>query len=189
MKEEFEKDLSRMFPKLYIVRTPDGSGFPLPSYPSRNHVGLQLLAAIPSTIKLEPQERVHIPTGFAVGVPNGLCGYVVSLPELVLETGLIVMDAPRLVNPEDRAPLFILIQNASRHQVVLRRGQPVAQLVIMPAYQISWNEVIPPSTEENEQTTNPSDILLDEHTVANPKSEHSKREVKPIRERFKVSDE
>ncbi len=178
-----------MFPRLHIVRTPDGTGFPLPSYPSRNHVGLQLLAAIPATIKLEPQERVHIPTGFAIGIPNGLCGFIVSLPELVLETGLIVMDAPKLVNPENRDPLFILIQNASRHQVVLRRGQPVAQLVIMPAYQIAWNEITTPSTDTDIQPTNTSDILVDKRTVANPKSEHSRRETRSIRERFKSSDE
>ncbi len=127
--------------KLHIIRTSDGVDFPLPSYESKHHIGLVLHAAIPTVLKLDPQERGFIPIGFAIGIPDGLCGQIVSLPTVAKETGLIVLDAPQIVNPADREGLFVLIQNASRRQIVLRRGEPIAQLIITPAYQIAWNEI------------------------------------------------
>jgi len=109
-------------PRLFIARTPDGDGFPLPSYETQYHVGLRLSAAIGSPIKINAGERLLIPVGFAVGVPQGFCGQIVSYGPLAEQHGIIVVDAPHIVNPADREPIFVNLQNISQKQFILHRG-------------------------------------------------------------------
>ena len=174
-------------PTLCIARTPDGVGLPLPSYASRYHMGLVLQAAIPSSIRIEPGERVYVPVGFAVGIPDGFCGQVVSHPVLAREHGLVVLDGPQIVHPADRGALFILLQNSSPKQIVLRRGVDVAQLVIVPAVQVRWNDMTGTQVLLGEKT-DPSKVLLDSEmevsSEANEVMTSSKRVVKSPRNRF-----
>lgn len=178
-----------MIPQIYITRTPDGGDFPLPSYPSRYHMGLLLHAGVATPLKLNPGERTHIPTGFAFGIPPGFCGQVVSLPALAHESGIIVADAPHIIHPADREPLFLLIQNASQHQFILHRGRPVAQLLITAAFQVSWKEV-KSSARQQDEPTPVSEMVMDGAAA----TEHSpffstRREKHSIRERHKPSNE
>ncbi|MBQ8251618.1 MAG: hypothetical protein IJY92_06905 [Alphaproteobacteria bacterium] len=181
-----------MIPKLHIVRTADGHGLPLPTYESQHHIGLRLQAAIPNGLKLEAGERVYIPVGFAIGVPKGFCGQIVSLPELVRDKGLLVMSAPHILNPADRGPLFILIQNESRTTQIIKRGDFVAELLIVPVQQICWNEIDGP--EETDET--PEEIFWidgksEETTASELKvpEENKRRVKKSIRSRVKAADE
>lgn len=130
-----------MIPKIHIVRTADGADFPLPSYTSRHHLGLNLMAAIAGPIKIGPRERVRVPIGFAIAIPDGLCGQIVSNRELAETSGIIVLDAPCVVHPADREPLFVLLRNESSEQFILRRGMKIAQLLLFPAVQATWQEV------------------------------------------------
>ena len=99
-----------MVPQIHIVRTADGVDFPLPSYTSKHHFALNLMAAVGNPIKINPGERVHVPVGFAIALPDGLCGQIVSNAELALHHGVVVLDAPHLIHPASRAPNFVLLE-------------------------------------------------------------------------------
>ena len=152
-----------MVPKLYISRTPDGNGFPLPSYASKFHSGLNLLAAIGAPVKINPNERLVVPVGFAIGVPAGLAGLIVSYPELAEKHGLIVSDAPHVLNPADREPVFVLIQNVSSAPYVLHRGDVIAEMLVIPTLQVGWQEV---AAEEQGSQTREQDMIVDEGIVS-----------------------
>lgn len=177
--------------QLSIVRTADGNGLPLPSYSSHYHVGLNLQIAVASAIRLEAGDRVYVPVGFAIGIPDGYCGFVVSRPELARQQGLVVLDAPQLISPVDRTPLFILLQNMSSHQVVLHRGDYIAQLVIQPAVQVFWNDLSGQIVSEEKQKT--KDIFVDsmsfpeDHKSDKMSSTH--RVYKSPRHRFSEKEE
>lgn len=178
--------------KLHIVRTADGHGLPLPSYETKHHIGLRLQAAIPNALKLEAGERVFIPVGFAIGIPQGFCGQVVSLASLVRERGLLVMSAPHIVNPADRTPLFVLIQNESHATQIIKRGDFIANLLIVPAQQVCWNEI--ELSEEMQET--PEDLFWIDKKQDDSDSSHetvmaesARRVKKSIRTRIKAADE
>ena len=175
-------------PRLYISRTPDGEGLPLPSYTSAHHVGLNLQAAISAPIRLNAMERVYVPVGFAVGIPQGYCGQVVSLPSLARQEGLIVLDAPQILNPADRRPLFVLLQNTSQKAFVLRRGIVCAQLIVLPVVQVCWKELEAPHFEG--QTEN-SSIVLDTQNEGPKESlmTSSRRKPRSLRHRFQEDEE
>ena len=182
-----------MIPKLHILKTADGHGLPLPSYESKNHSGLRLQAAIPNVLKLETGDRVYIPVGFAIGIPNGFCGLVVSLPSLVKEKGLLVMSAPHIVNPADRGPLFVLIQNEGRAAQIIKRGDFIAELLITSVQQVCWNEI---EASEDIKETPEDQFWIDgktEETTVQSKEDSlnfsSRRVKKSIRSRVKSADD
>ncbi|MBQ7413572.1 MAG: hypothetical protein IJV07_04810 [Alphaproteobacteria bacterium] len=179
-----------MIPKLYIARTPDGNKFPLPSYTSKHHVGLNLCAAIGAPVKINPNERIYIPVGFAIGIPQGFCGQIVSHPQPAGTMGLIVSDAPHILNPADREPIFVLIHNISSNPHVLHRGDFIAQLIIMPVVQVCWQEI---QSKAAGTITDETKLVVDEGQItAEPVQEKNKfesfrRPKSSIRNRFKNS--
>ena len=180
-----------MIPKLYISRTPDGNGFPLPSYTSKFHIGLNLLAAVGTPVKINPNERLVIPVGFAIGVPAGFCGLIVSDGDLAEKHGIVVSDAPHVLNPADREPVFILIQNVSSNPYVLHRGESIAQLLIVPAFQIGWQEVA--GSQEGSQTSE-KEMIVDEGVIPTEKTlrdifKSSRRSHHSIRNRYRKADD
>lgn len=178
-----------MVPQLYITRTPDAVDFDLPSYPTKHHVGLTLQAAIGNPVNINPGERVHIPIGFAIGIPQGFCGQIVSHSELVKKHGIIVSDSPHLLEPADRLPIFVLLQNVSAQQYILRRGEVIAELVVMPAVQVCWQEI---QSDVKTQTTQDKDMVIentDNIPEKNSTFTSTRRTVRSIRDRYKTSDE
>ena len=177
--------------KLNILRTADGHGLAFPTYASKHHMGLRLQAAVPNILKLEVGERVLIPIGFVIGIPKGYCGQVISVPSVVREQGLVVMAAPYLINPADRTPLFVLIQNESRRPQIIKRGDIIAQLLVIPAEQVYWNEII---NDKKSHETPESALWIDERMeetteeTVEPKVS-GRRVIKSIRERAVGTDE
>lgn len=187
----WQKD-KKMVLKLHIVRTADGHGLLLPAYETKHHIGLRLQAAIPNALKLESGERVFIPVGFAIGIPQGYCGQIVSLPSLVRDRGLLVMSAPHILNPADRGPLFVLIQNESHGTQIIKRGDFIANLLILPVQQVCWNEI--ELSEEMQET--PEDLFWIDKKQSETGDNHSsavmesqRRVKKSIRSRIKAADE
>lgn len=174
-----------MVPKLYITRTPDGTGFPLPSYDTKYHAGLNLMAAIGQPIKIATGERIKVPVGFAIGIPQGFCGQIVSSPQMAEKEGLIVSDAPHIINPADRDPIFILLQNTTNTTHVLHRGDIVALLLITPVIQVAWNEV---NNQVSTSITSEETMILDkknDNTIEQDTSFVSfRRKIKSPRNRF-----
>ena len=180
-----------MVPTLYISRTSDGEGLPLPSYESKNHIALTLQAAISAPIRLKSGERAYVPVGFAIGIPNGFCGQVVSFPKLARKDGLVVSDAPHVIHPADRKPLFVLLLNTSEKDYVLHRGIVCAQLLVLPAFQIAWKEI---ERQVDRADVTPTDeILLDESEETTPNSNalepSARRGVRSIRNRYKQDED
>lgn len=173
-----------MVPKIHIVRTADGADFPLPAYSSRHHAGLNLRAAIGGPIKINPRERVRIPVGFALAIPDGLCGQIVSFSPLALEHGVVVIDSPSLVNPGDREPLFVLLRNESAQQFILRRGMIIAQLLVLPVVQVAWEEVRAPQTSE---ISEPNELFVDGKESENQEEEQHSQIMKDSSKRVRQS--
>lgn len=167
-----------MIPKIHIVRTADGADFPLPSYTSKHHFGLNLMAAVTAPVKIGPRERVRVPTGFALAIPDGLCGQIVSNKKMAEDNGIIVLDAPSIIHPADRHPLFVLLRNESSQPFVLRRGMQIAQLLLIPAIQTAWQEV----KTDDHVNNQPSEVVVEE-----VESDEEKPRIQSSEKRVKVS--
>lgn len=171
---------------LSIARTADGIGLALPSYTSEHHMGLNLQLAAASVVRLEPGDRAYVPVGFVIGVPSGYCGYITSNPVLSRTHGVVIADAPRLISPADREPLFVLLHNISAQLAVLHRGDVIAQLVVQPAVQVTWQDLS--SQHATGKTTPDANMVQDgfdpSHDLNEDVMNSDKRVYKSPRNRF-----
>ena len=147
-------------------------------------------AAISTPIRLKSGERAYVPIGFAIGIPDGFCGQIVSFPNLARKEGIVVSDAPHIVHPADRGALFALLLNTSEKDFVLHRGIVCAQLVVFPAVQVAWKEV---ERQVNASRTSTDEILLDEEETEENFSKalepSARRNVRSIRDRYKEDED
>ena len=102
---------------------------PLPSYEHPGDAGLDLRSRIDVT--LAPGQRVLIPTGIAIALPEGFVGLVHPRSGLALRHGLSVVNAPGTIDAGYRGEIAVLVINHDQeHSVTLSRGDRIAQLVI-----------------------------------------------------------
>lgn len=170
-------------PKIHIVRTADGMDFPLPAYTSKHHVGLNLMAAVSAPVKIGPRERVRVPTGFAIALPAGLCGQIVSNRDMAFKNGIIVVDAPSIIHPADREPLFVLLRNENNEPFILRRGMQIAQMLLTPVVQTAWQEIETDLDDHPKTLTEIQVEHFEENKQTNIQPNNPKRVKVSIRER------
>lgn len=112
---------------------------PLPRYARPDDAGLDLCAA--HDVTLEPGGRTLVATGIAVAIPAGYAGLVLPRSGLALERGVTILNAPGLIDAGYRGEVkVLLINHDGRAPVTLRRGERVAQLVLV---RVARVEVVP----------------------------------------------
>lgn len=106
-------------------------GLPLPSYALPGDAGFDICTAIDVT--LGPGERVVVPTGIALALPDGYAAFVHPRSGLAARHGLTVVNAPGTIDAGYRGEVKVCLLNTdSREALTLRRGERVAQVVVQP---------------------------------------------------------
>lgn len=104
-------------------------GLPLPCYAHEGDAGLDLYAA--QSVDVAPGQRVLVPTGIAVAIPDGYAGFVQPRSGLALRAGLSFVNTPGLIDSHYRGEIKIIAINLDpRITISLARGDKIAQLVI-----------------------------------------------------------
>lgn len=113
---------------------------PLPAYAYPGDAGLDLVAAIDCTI--EPHQREMIPTGLQVAIPEGYAGFVLPRSGLAARVGLSMVNTPGLIDSHYRGEMIMIAINHDDEQPIeIKRGDRIAQLVIMPTPVVTIEEV------------------------------------------------
>ncbi len=115
-----------------VKRLAHSTGLELPAYATMDSAGMDLRAAIVDFISLPPSERVLIPTGIALALPNGYEGQVRPRSSLALKQGVTILNSPGTVDADYRGELKVLLINHGDQPFKVHRGERVAQLVISP---------------------------------------------------------
>lgn len=108
---------------------------PLPAYQTPGSAGLDLCAAIPEPIRLDPGERRLIPTGFALEIPRGYEAQVRPRSGLALRHGIGMVNAPGTIDSDYRGEIGVLLVNHGSEPFVIEPLARIAQLVICPVVQ------------------------------------------------------
>jgi len=119
----------------------------LPAAQHPGDAGLDLCAAV--DVVVGPGERVMIPTGVAVAIPDGRAGLVLPRSGLASKQGLTLANSPGLIDAGYRGELICAAVNLDReHDVKILVGDRIAQLVIveLPGVEPAWVDHLPEST-------------------------------------------
>lgn len=122
-------------------------GMPLPARAHPGDAGLDLRSAV--DLEVGPGERVLVPTGLAVAIPEGHAGLVLPRSGLASKHGLTMANAPGLIDAGYRGEIVCAVVNLDReHAVRIARGDRIAQLVVVPVAVLEpvWADELPPTS-------------------------------------------
>lgn len=93
-------------------------------------------------VTLKPFQRALIPTGLAIQIPDGYAGFVLPRSGLALKQGLSLVNAPGLIDSNYRGELKAIAINLDpQNDIEVKKGDRIAQLVIMKVESINFVEV------------------------------------------------
>lgn len=107
----------------------------LPEYKTSGSAGMDLCADLGgdgNETTIGPGQRKLIQTGLAIAVPPGFEGQIRPRSGLALKQGLTVLNSPGTLDSDYRGPVGIILFNTSEPTQVIRHGDRIAQLVIVP---------------------------------------------------------
>ena len=116
--------------KLQILRLPNASDLPLPSYATVGSAGLDLLAAVEEDIELKPGERKLVPAGIAIALPPGFEAQVRPRAGLALKHGITLINSPGTIDSDYRGEIKCPMINHGDDVFRISRGMKIAQMVI-----------------------------------------------------------
>ena len=113
---------------------------PLPSYAKAGDAGADLATRIDFTIN--PGERMLVPTGISIALPNGYVALVHPRSGLAIKHGISMVNTPGTVDAGSRGELQVILINHDLTQPVsFKKGDRIAQLVIQKVERADFVEV------------------------------------------------
>ena len=113
---------------------------PLPSYAKAGDAGADLATRIDFTIN--PGERMLVPTGISIALPNGFVALVHPRSGLAIKHGISMVNTPGTVDAGYRGELQVILINHDLTQPVsFKKGDRIAQLVIQKVERADFVEV------------------------------------------------
>jgi len=122
-----------------LIKRLDAS-VPLPSYAKAGDAGADLATRIDFTI--QPGERMLVPTGISIALPNGYVALVHPRSGLAIKHGISMVNTPGTVDAGYRGELQVILINHDLTQPVsFKKGDRIAQLVIQKVEHAQFVEV------------------------------------------------
>nr|WP_280846069.1 dUTP diphosphatase [Neoroseomonas nitratireducens] len=128
-------------PIIDVVRLPHAEGLPLPAYATEGAAGMDLLAAVMSSVVIPPGGRMLVPTGLRIAIPPGYEVQVRPRSGLALKNGIVLPNSPGTIDEDYRGELGVIVLNAGDAPFTVERGMRIAQAVIAPVVRAAWREV------------------------------------------------
>lgn len=91
-----------------------------------------MCAALEADLVLRPGARAAVPTGLCVEIPPGFELQVRPRSGLALRDGIGLLNAPGTIDADYRGEIKIILVNLGSQDVMVRRGDRIAQLVLAP---------------------------------------------------------
>jgi dUTP pyrophosphatase len=123
------------------VKIINQSPHPLPAYATEGAAGMDLRAHLPGPLELKPLERQLVPTGLFIELPLGYEAQVRPRSGLAIKQGITCLNSPGTIDSDYRGEIKVILINLSQEVQTLHPGDRIAQMVVGPVVQVSWESV------------------------------------------------
>lgn len=119
-------------------------GVALPDYATAGAAGADLRANFEDrlAVELRAGERMLVPTGLRVAVPEGFEMQIRPRSGLALKHGVTLANAPGTIDADYRGPLGVILVNLGAEPFLVEHGVRIAQAVIAPVVQARFEAVV-----------------------------------------------
>ncbi len=123
-----------------IVEIINKSKHPKPTYKTRGSSGLDIRANIENSINLQSMERVVVPTGIYLDIPENAEAQIRPRSGLALKSGITVLNTPGTIDADYRGEVAVILVNLSKTLFTINDGDRIAQIVFSKVEKINWRE-------------------------------------------------
>ena len=115
---------------------------PLPEYSTAGSAGMDLRACIAQDLTMLPGDSSLIPTGIAIYIKNpGLAAIILPRSGLGHKHGIVLGNLVGLIDSDYQGELMISCWNRGKEPFDIKPGDRIAQLVLVPVVQTTFDIV------------------------------------------------
>lgn len=109
-----------------------------PSYETTHSAGMDIRANLDEPVTLLPMERVMIPTGLYIELPEGFEAQIRPRSGLAAKSGITVLNSPGTIDADYRGEIRVIMINLSEQRFVINHGDRIAQMIIARHEKAEW---------------------------------------------------
>jgi dUTP pyrophosphatase len=113
----------------------------LPKYKTQGSSGLDLMAFIEKSIKLNPKESVLVPTGISVAIAEDLEIQIRPRSGLAAKSNISVLNTPGTIDSDYRGEIKVILFNHGNNEFIINNKDRIAQMVLAPIIKAEFEEV------------------------------------------------
>jgi dUTP pyrophosphatase len=102
----------------------------LPEYATEGSSGMDIRASLESQLAVQAMERVLVPTGLFIELPQGYEAQVRPRSGLAIKQGITCLNTPGTIDADYRGEIKIILINLSGEEQVIQPGDRIAQMII-----------------------------------------------------------
>ena len=105
----------------------------IPQYATAGSAGMDLHACLDEPLVIEPGQRVKVPTGLAIALPDpGYAAFLFPRSGLGVKSGITLPNCVGVVDSDYRGEVIVGLVNLSDAPYTVQPGDRIAQMVILP---------------------------------------------------------
>ncbi len=113
----------------------------LPKYKTEGSSGLDLMAFIEKSIKLNPKESVLVPTGISIAIAEDLEIQIRPRSGLAAKSNISVLNTPGTIDSDYRGEIKVILFNHGKNEFIINNKDRIAQMVLAPIIKAEFEEV------------------------------------------------
>ena len=102
---------------------------------------MDVRASLQTSLEIAPLERVLVPTGLFIELPEGLEAQIRPRSGLAIKQGITCLNTPGTIDSDYRGEIKIVLINLSNEVQIINNGDRIAQMVIQKVEKINWQKV------------------------------------------------
>lgn len=124
-----------------IVKVVKEESVSLPKYETSGSAGMDVRANIGEAIVLGSLERILVPTGLKIAIPEGYEVQVRPRSGLAIKHGITLLNTPGTIDSDYRGELKIIMVNLSKDEYIINPQERIGQLILNKVAQMELIEV------------------------------------------------
>jgi dUTP pyrophosphatase len=120
------------------IRIINHSTNPLPAYETPGSAGMDIRANLTEPVVVRPMERLLIPTGLHIELPDGYEAQIRPRSGMAYKHGISLPNTPATIDSDYRGEIKVAVINLSKEDFTIQHGDRIAQMVIARYEKATW---------------------------------------------------
>ncbi len=117
------------------------NNIPTPKYETPGSSGMDIAASLEKDIIIKPGEKMIIPTGIAVSIPENFEIQIRPRSGLAAKNNLSILNTPGTIDSDYRGEIKVILINLGKNDFVVKNGLRIAQIILCPVEKFQLQDV------------------------------------------------